>query len=110
MTGAAIQQLIGYYQGAKDEVRMKKTVRMAIGTALGAGILFFVIGLFASGPIVSLFGDFPEEVMSLAIPGIKLFFIAYIFMGINFVMMTYYQSIGQIWMAIWITASREIVV
>ncbi|MFJ7936677.1 MATE family efflux transporter [Sporosarcina sp. NPDC096371] len=108
--GSAIQPLISYYKGAKDEVRMKKTVRMAIGTAFGAGVLFLLIGLFASGPIVSLFGDFPEEVMALAIPGIKLFFIAYLFMGTNFVMMTYYQSIGQIRMATWITASREIVI
>lgn len=108
--GAAIQPLISYYKGAKDEARMKKTVRMAIGTAFGAGVFFFLIGLFASGPIVGLFGDFPEEVMALAIPGIKLFFIAYIFMGTNFVMMTYYQSIGQIRMATWITASREIVI
>ncbi|WP_342513148.1 MATE family efflux transporter [Sporosarcina sp. FSL K6-1522] len=108
--GSAIQPLISYYSGAKDEAKMKKTVRLAIGTALAAGIFFFLVGLFASGPIVSLFGDFPEEVMVLAIPGIKLFFIAYIFMGTNFVMMTYYQSIGQIRMATWITASREIVI
>ncbi|WP_318617309.1 MATE family efflux transporter [Sporosarcina sp. YIM B06819] len=108
--GSAIQPLISYYKGAKDEARMKKTVRMAIGTVVGAGILFFLIGLFAAGPIVGLFGDFPEEVMEYAIPGIQLFFIAYLFMGTNFVMMTYYQSIGQIRMATWITASREIVI
>lgn len=108
--GAAIQPLISYYKGAKNEGKMKQTVQMAIGTTIGVGILFFLIGLFASGPIVSLFGDFPDEVMALAIPGIKLFFIAYLFMGVNFVMMTYYQSVGQIRMATWITASREIII
>lgn len=108
--GAAIQPLVSYYQGAKNEEKMKKTVKMAIGTAFGVGILFFLIGQFAAAPITRLFGDFPDEVMSLAVPGIKLFFIAYIFMGTNFVMMTYYQSIGQIRMATWITASREIVI
>lgn len=107
--GAAIQPLISYYHGAKNKEKMQKTLRMAIWTSVSAGILFFLIGLFASGPIVSLFGDFPEEVLALVIPGIKLFFIAYLFMGMNFVMMTYYQSIGQIRMATWITASREIV-
>ena len=35
--GAAIQPLISYYRGAGSEVKMKKTVRMAIGTAFGAG-------------------------------------------------------------------------
>lgn len=108
--GSAIQPLISYYRGAGSEVKMKKTVRMAIGTAFGTGIFFLLIGQFAVGPLVSLFGDFPEEVMTLAVPGIKLFFIAYLFMGTNFVMMTYYQSIGQIRMATWITAAREIVI
>ncbi|MBE1556687.1 MATE family efflux transporter [Sporosarcina limicola] len=108
--GAAIQPLISYYYGAKNEEKMKKTVRMAIGTSVGAGILFFLIGQFASAPIANLFGDFPEEVMTLAAPGIKLFFIAYLFMGTNFVMMTYYQSIGQIRIATWITASRGIII
>lgn len=108
--GSAIQPLVSYYKGAKNEEKIKKTVRMAIITAVGAGIFFFFIGQFASTPIARLFGDFPKEVMVIAIPGIKLFFIAYLFMGTNFVMMTYYQSIGQIRMATWITASREIVI
>ena len=108
--GAAIQPLISYYYGARNKEKMRKTLQMALKTSVGAGILFFLIGLFASAPIAGLFGDFPEEVMALAIPGIKLFFIAYLFMGMNFVMMTYYQSIGQIRMATWITASREIVI
>lgn len=108
--GAAIQPLISYYRGAGSEVKMKKTVRMAIGTAFGVGIFFLLVGQFAAAPIASMFGDLPEEVMALAIPGIKLFFIGYLFMGTNFVMMTYYQSIGQIRMATWITAAREIVI
>lgn len=108
--GAAIQPLISYYRGAGSKVKMKRTVRMAIGTAFGTGLLFLLIGQFAAAPIVSMFGDFPEEVMVLAVRGIKLFFIGYIFMGTNFVMMTYYQSLGQIRMATWITAAREIVI
>ncbi|MFC3901131.1 polysaccharide biosynthesis C-terminal domain-containing protein [Aliicoccus persicus] len=40
---------------------------------------------------------------------VRIFFIAYLFMGINFVMMSYFQSISQIRMATWITASREII-
>ncbi|CAD2079583.1 MATE family efflux transporter [Phocicoccus pinnipedialis] len=107
--GGAIQPLISYYYGAKDNHKMTVTLRLAIWTSLGAGILFFFIGLNASGPMVDLFGNFPSEVRAIAIPGIKLFFIAYLFMGINFVMMTYYQSIGQIRMAIWITSAREII-
>ncbi|MGE6369668.1 MATE family efflux transporter [Planococcus kocurii] len=108
--GAAIQPLISYYSGAKDEQKIKQTIRLAIATSLAAGIFFMLIGQFAATQIVSLFGDFPEEVLALAVSGIKLFFIAYLFMGTNFVMMTYYQSIGHIRMATWITAAREMIV
>lgn len=108
--GSAIQPLISYYNGAKNERKIKQTIRLAIATSLAAGIFFMLIGQFAATQIVSLFGDFPKEVVSLAESGIKLFFIAYLFMGINFVMMTYYQSIGHIRMATWITAAREIIV
>lgn len=108
--GAAIQPLISYYSGAKDEKKIKQTIRLAIGTALAAGIFFVLVGQFAATQIVSLFGNFPDEVAVLAASGIQLFFLAYFFMGTNFVMMTYYQSIGHIRMATWITAAREIIV
>ncbi|WP_284141377.1 MULTISPECIES: MATE family efflux transporter [unclassified Virgibacillus] len=108
--GAAIQPLISYYHGAKNDVRKRETMRKAIFTAFAGGAFFFLIGQFAAGPIVSIFGDFPEAVSTLAVSGIKLFFIAYLFTGINFVMMTYYQSVGIIRMAVWITAAREIIV
>ncbi|OES44615.1 MATE family efflux transporter [Domibacillus iocasae] len=108
--GSAIQPLISYYHGAQDEQRKKETVRLALFVSAGAGVLFFVIGRLAAGPIVSIFGDFPPSVTSLAVDAIGLFFIAYLFMGINFVMMTYYQSIGRVRMAVWITSAREIAV
>lgn len=108
--GGAIQPLISYYQGSRNEARKQETVRKATITVLLAGAVFFIAGQFASGPIVSIFGDFPQEVRELASQGIKLFFIAYLFTGTNFVMMTYYQSIGNVRMATWITASREIII
>lgn len=108
--GSAIQPLVSYYSGAKDYAKIKKTLQLAIGTAIAAGTLFFIVGQFFAGSIAGAFGDFPDSVLDLAVPGIQLFFIGYLFMGTNFVMMTYYQSTGKIRMATWITAAREIVV
>jgi putative MATE family efflux protein len=107
--GSAIQPLVSYYNGSRDKERMRKILKLANVTVFVAGTAFFLFGQFFSAYIVSLFGDFPESVVDLAIPGIRLFFIAYLFMGINFVMMTYYQSTGKIRMAVWITAAREII-
>lgn len=108
--GSAIQPLISYNHGALNEIRKKETLRLALFVAAGAGFLFFIIGQAAAGPIVSVFGDFSSSVTTLAIDAIGLFFIGYLFMGINFIMMTYYQSIGRVRMAVWITLARQIVV
>ncbi|ARD47889.1 MATE family efflux transporter [Sporosarcina sp. P33] len=108
--GGAIQPLISYYNGSGNRARMKETMKKATFTVAAAGITFFLVGQFAAGPIVSIFGDFPKNVGELAATGINLFFIAYLFTGTNFVMMTYYQSVGNVRMATWITASREIII
>lgn len=108
--GGAIQPLISYYHGSKNKHRQRETMKKAMLTVALAGAVFFLIGQFAAGPIVSIFGDFPQDVRNLASTGIHLFFIAYLFTGTNFVMMTYYQSVGNVRMATWITASREILI
>ncbi|MGN7359411.1 MATE family efflux transporter [Paenibacillus sp. SAF-054] len=107
--GSAIQPLISYYRGAKLRMREVKTIRIAALTAFFSGIVVFLFGLLFAGSIVSLFGDFSQEVRTLAISGIRLFFAAYMFMGINFVMMTYFQASEQVKVAVWITLSREII-
>lgn len=107
--GSAVQPLVSYYYGAKTSVRIRKTMKLALVVASVSGLVAFAIGQIGARQIVGIFGDFHEEVIDIAIPGIRLFFIAYLFMGINFVMMSYFQSIAQIRMATWITASREII-
>ncbi|MBP2079506.1 MATE family efflux transporter [Oceanobacillus polygoni] len=107
--GAAVQPLVSYYHGAKMPERISQTMKIALVVASISGLVAFVIGQIGARQIVGIFGDFSEEVVDIAITGVRLFFIAYLFMGINFVMMSYFQSIAQIRMATWITASREII-
>jgi Na+-driven multidrug efflux pump len=107
--GAAVQPLVSFFHGARAVDKIKQTMKLAIGTAIISGIAAFLIGQFGTKQIVAIFGDFEPEVVNMATTGIQLFFIAYLFMGINFVMMSYFQSIAQIRMATWITAAREII-
>lgn len=107
--GSAIQPLVSYYHGAKNEERKQGTIRIALRTAIVSGVAFFIVGQLVAEPMVSLFGDFPDDVTSLAVNGIRLFYIAYLFMGCNFVMMSYYQSVGNVRMATWITTAREFI-
>ncbi|MGO4547857.1 MATE family efflux transporter [Paenibacillus sp. 2TAB23] len=107
--GSAIQPLISYYHGAKQEEKKRRTIRIATATALGAGAVLLLIMQLAAMPIISLFGNFSDSVTGHAENGLRIFVMAYLFMGINFVMMTYYQSIGKVKMAVWITAAREMI-
>lgn len=104
--GSAIQPMISYYYGANRMDRIKETVKIAEKSALLLGTLFLIIGFTGAHVLVSLFGVSSGEIKTLAIQGIKLFFTGYLFMGINFIYMTYFQSIGQIRPAILIIVMR----
>ncbi|ECL7896386.1 TPA: multidrug efflux MATE transporter FepA [Listeria innocua] len=107
--GSAIQPLISYYRGAKAREKEIETLKIAIVVAFGTGVAFLLVGLFGSNLLVSMFGNFSAEIRELASNGIKLFYSAYLFMGFNFVMMTYFQTSDKVKMATWITISREII-
>lgn len=107
--GSSIQPMISFYYGAKKYEYIKKTVRIAELTGLILGISFLAIGWFGAGGLVSIFGVETEAIRELAITGIPLFFTGYLFMGINFVYMTYYQSIAYVRPSIGITLFRGLI-
>lgn len=107
--GSAIQPLISYYRGAKARQKELETLKIAIVVAFSTGVGFLLVGFFGSNLLVSMFGNFSVEIRELASNGIKLFYTAYLFMGFNFVMMTYFQTSDKVKMATWITISREII-
>lgn len=106
---STIQPMISYYYGAKDSESIKKTVKLAEATGLLLGVLFLAIGYFGAKPLVGIFGIESTAITDMAIDGLKLFFLGYLFMGINFVYMTYYQSIGYIKQSIGITVFRGVI-
>ncbi|MEN1990097.1 MATE family efflux transporter [Paenibacillus hubeiensis] len=107
---SAAQPLVSYYYGAKQLDRVKLTLRIASGTALGFGVLLLVVVQIGASFFVQIFGNFSASVMDNAVYGLRIFTFAYLFMGINFVMSTYFQSVGNAKMAIWITAAREMII
>ncbi|SFD45331.1 putative efflux protein, MATE family [Lentibacillus persicus] len=107
--GTSIQPMISFYYGAKKYEKIKATVKIAELTGISIGVLFLAIGWIAAGSLVSIFGVETEEIRQLAIKGIRLFFIGYLFMGVNFVYMTYYQSIALIKQSIGITLARGVI-
>lgn len=93
---SALQPMISYYHGANEKGRIKESVKIGEKASLTLGGLLLIIGLFAAPLLVSLFGLESEEIRKLSVQGIQLFFFGYLFLGFNFVYMTYFQSIGKI--------------
>ncbi|GGE44043.1 multidrug efflux MATE transporter FepA [Pullulanibacillus camelliae] len=107
--GSAVQPLISFYYGAKLRERMIHTVKIAEKTALFLGVFSLILGCLLADPLVSLFGGMTKELHSLAVHGLRLFFVGYLFIGINFVYMNYYQSVGQVRSSMVITLLRGFV-
>ncbi|WP_082881291.1 MATE family efflux transporter [Lederbergia galactosidilytica] len=106
--GTALQPITSYHYGANLYSRMKQFIRMAIITGISLGAAVFMIGLIGRGWIISLFGIEISEVVDYTKMGISYFFAGYLFLGINMVFVEYYQSIGKIRIATWITLCRSL--
>ncbi|TXL57821.1 MATE family efflux transporter [Cerasibacillus terrae] len=104
--GSSIQPMISYYYGAKKFQMIKETVKIAEVSGIILGVLFIIIGYLGADYLVQIFGVASDVIAELATSGMKLFFLGYLFMGINFIYMTYYQSIGYARPSIMITIFR----
>ncbi len=90
--GQAVQPIVSYNFGAKEMDRVYETVRFAIYTSLGMGVIFYGLGLFLPEFLVSLFIKAEAELLAITVRGIRLYFLAFILMGFNIVLTSFIQS------------------
>ncbi|QDI92136.1 MATE family efflux transporter [Salicibibacter halophilus] len=107
--GQGVQPVISYFHGARAADKKREALRLSIITGTAVGFVFMILGQTGANVIIQVFGNLPEQVAELATTGIRLFFLSYLFLGLNFVAMTYFQSIGHVKKAVLITAGRGIV-
>lgn len=97
-TGEAqgIQPLISYNYGAGIFRNIRKTYRMALITALCLGVVLYLCGSLFSEPVVALFNrDGDPKLAAYAIDGLRIYFTAFLIMGINIVSVSYFSSIAM---------------
>lgn len=97
-TGIAqgIQPIVSVNYGAGRTGRVWRTY--AAGLLLGAvlGLLFLALGLLAANPIVGVFNrEGNAEMTRIAASGIRLYFLAFLFMGANIVTTSFFASINS---------------
>lgn len=106
----AMQPMVSYYHGAKKKAFLRQTIALAEKTALILGFVLFAIGYIFAPYLVQLFGVSDESIVQLAVEGIRLFFIGYLFIGISFVYMTFFQSVGKVFSATAIIVARSYII
>ncbi|WP_205410126.1 MATE family efflux transporter [Clostridium sp. BL8] len=105
----AIQPIISINFGGKKTDRINKSIKYAIITSIVLGISFYIIGLIIPKPIVLIFNRDNIELMKITVNGIRLYFIAFLFMGVNISLVSYFQSIEKAKISIFSSLSRGII-
>lgn len=101
--GAALQPISSFHFGSQLGERLAQSLRVAIKTAWGFGLVALTIGYFQADLLVAAFGLESKELISFTTNGIQLYFFAYLFLGYNMLYAEYYQSINQSGRAMLIT-------
>lgn len=104
--GAALHPIASFHYGAHLPDRLREGLRFAVKTALVLGCVAIVIGLFFGKYVISLFDVQSPEVLHLAVTGMGLFFIQYVFLGYNIVYGEYFQTVRQTMKSVLIILSR----
>lgn len=107
--GAALQPITSYLCGSQLYERMKIFIYFSIITTILLSTAILLLGLIGNDLILQLFGITDPLVLTYARLGIQYFFLGYLFLGINMVILEFYQSIGQMGKAMAIVIARSVI-
>ena len=96
-----------YGAGNKDRVREGRNLGLIV--ALTAGILFTGSGFVIPVPIAKLFLVPTEQIIAMAIPAIKLYFISFVISEWNILFGTYFQAIVKPKLSLMVTLLRGVI-
>ena len=83
--GQSAQPILSYNFGAGNDARVRKAFRLALITALTAGLGFFGVTALFSREIVAMFIDSAYPAYDIAVRGLPLFASGFVFFAVNIV-------------------------
>ena len=105
----AVQPLLSANYGAGKTDRVRRGRKLGIGTALVVGLLFTASGYLIPVPIAGLFLEPTEEIMAMAVPAIRLYFLSFVFSEWNIMCGTYFQAIVKPKLSLTVTLMRGVI-
>lgn len=91
--GQAVQPILAVNYGAGKKERVAETKRLGVIAAAVAGISFMVVGLSVPQLITEAFVAPTKEILGMAVPAVRLYFLSFSAMGFNILFSTYFQSV-----------------
>ncbi len=91
----AIQPIVSVNFGAEHYDRVIKTRKAAIYIAIAFGIVFFLVGNIFTKEVISFFNNSDLKLIEITARGMRIYFVAFIFIGINMVNISFFQAISH---------------
>ena len=107
--GQSAQPILSYNFGAGDTMRVRSAFRLALGTAVTCGLVFFALTALFNHQIVAMFIDRSYPAYDIAVAGLPLFASGFIFFAVNIVSIGYFQSVERARPAMMVTVLRGFV-
>lgn len=91
--GQGIQPVVSHCYGAGDLASVRKALLCGTGLSLLCGCLLMGIGMLFPEPIIAAFNRENDPVLSaMALEGIRIYFISFLFAGISIVLTAYFAA------------------
>lgn len=107
--GAALQPITSYLYGAIEYAKMAVFLKLALIAAIILGGALMIFGLLGSGLVIRLFGVTDPAIIEYTSVGVRYFFMGYLFLGVNMVLLEFYQSITLVRYATFIVVLRVVI-
>ncbi|WP_299735075.1 MATE family efflux transporter [uncultured Endozoicomonas sp.] len=108
-TGQACQPIISYNFGGGKIEKVRETLYLGLRYAVVVGVVAIAISLAGAEYIVSMFTDNNPQLVELASIALKIYLAGSVFMGVNIVVATFFQSVESPAIATVISLSRGLV-
>lgn len=106
--GQAIQPIIATNYGGSKWERINKIKKMSFLTVLIMGFLFSASGILFPNGVCSVFMNTDNEMKSIAHTGLRMYFTAFLPMGINLLTSYYLQSVLKVKKSLCISLLRNV--
>ena len=88
--GQSAQPILSYNFGAGDTMRVRSAFRLALGTAVACGLVFFALTALFNHQIVAMFINRSYPAYDIAVEGLPLFASGFIFFAVNIVSIRFF--------------------